>query len=160
MTYRTIRGQNVLTVLYTKAQDEKQLRMFFCPYTKNITTQYQGDISAIYPGFDSTETPQVMIRPQRMDYGYNIQYSFREVEKHGDEVQFWIQDQYFQNIPVKTYYCFNCQAPQLYFSDDKVVGYQNKSEILSGSSYLCINPLCRTHFMFLGIVKIQSIHDV
>lgn len=160
MTYRTVEGQNVLTVLFAKAHDPKQMKMFFCPYTKNITTQYQGDVVSIQPGYDSTETPYVMIRPQRMEYGNNIQYSFRAVDKQDEVVKFWIQDQYFQNVPVKTYYCYNCQAPQLYFTDDRVVSYKNKADIPSGHSYSCDNPMCSTKLMYLGIVQIKSIHGV
>lgn len=158
MIQRTIEGQNVLTVLLTKAQDVMRMKMFFCPYTKNITTQYQGDVVSIQPGYDPQETPQVMIRPQRMEYGYNIQYSFREAHQRGDSVHFWIQDQYFQNIPVKTYYCYNCQGPQLYFSDDKAVSYHTKAEIQMGDSYECVN--CKTKMTYLGIVAIKNIHSV
>src|SRR3990167_1985851 len=97
-SYHSIVGKNVITVLLTKPHDSNQLRMFFDPYTRNITTQYQGEVSAILPGYDPNETPQVMIRPQRMEYGFNIQYSFREGKKQSDTVDFYIQDQYFQDV--------------------------------------------------------------
>ena len=156
--YKDIVGQNILTVLVTKPIDSEniQLKMFFDPYSKSHTMQYRGQVLAIYPGFDIEETPQFIIRPQRLDK--NIHYSFREVKTDGDVVDFWIQDQYFMDDPVKTYYCYNCQAPQLYFNKDKVVFFQSKADLKRGESYQCINPLCKENLKFMGIVQIKDVH--
>lgn len=156
---KTIVGENVLTVLFSKPQENEEIkkRVFFCPYTKNITVTYQGKVNAIIPGYDPTDTPQVMIRPQRMPHGYNIQYTFKETNTAGENVDFWIQDQYFVEEAVKTYFCFNCQAPQLYFSRTKAVFFNTKADIKAGTSYNCSNPYCKQPLMFLGIVAIKEI---
>jgi len=156
---KEITGQNVLTVLLSKPEQARQLKMFFCPYTRNITTQYQGEVTAIFPGYDPDETPQVMIRPQRLQHSANIFYSFISSGQNGDGVDFWIQDQYFDDIPIKTYHCFNCQAPQLYFSNNKVVLFQNKSDIKKGESYICSNPFCKESLTYRGMVKIKPVNN-
>ena len=151
-------GKNVLTVLLSKAEESRRVKMFFCPYTRNITSQYQGEVQAIMPGFDPDENPQIIIRPQRLEHSANIQYSFKFVENEEVKgVDFWIQDQYFDNIPVKTYFCFNCQAPQLYFTKDKIVAFQSKADIEKGDSFSCVNPYCKQSLTFLGIVKINPV---
>lgn len=158
--YKTVAGQNALTVLLSRDEDKTRLRMFFCPYSKNVTTQYRGHVRAIYPSYDIDETPQVMIRPQRMEYGKNIQYSFMFTNTVSDTVDFYLQNQYFDPELVKQYYCYNCQAPNLYFSDDKVVMFQTKNTIHAGDSYDCVNPFCKQKYTYLGMVHIEKISAI
>lgn len=161
---KSIIGDNTLTVLVAKPEPEQSLnkRMFFCPYTKCITLTYQGQVKAIYPGSDPEETPQFVVRPQRIDYNYNINYSFRESQDREKTINFWIQDQYFRDEDVKLYHCFNCQAPQLYFTGNKAVRFPNKADIKKGESYQCSNPNCLESlpFTFMGIVAIRNVNAV
>lgn len=112
-----ITGVNVLTVMISNPSENDKLKRkaFFCPYTKNITFTYQGNVDSIQPGYDPDDTPQIFVYPQRMTYGMNINYTFKESKKNSDSIDFWIQDQYFNEVDVKTYHCSNCQAPSLYF---------------------------------------------
>ena len=156
----SIIGKNVLTVLLSSTDDVNRLKAFFCPYTQQITTTYQGEVQAILPGYNPEETPQVMIQPQRMKYHANINYSFRETYNKDASVSFWIQDQYFDENLVKTYYCFNCKNPQLLFSEDRVVLYKNKNELKNNQSFICDNINCKQSLNFLGIVKIKDVNYI
>lgn len=149
-----ITGKNVLTVLVSKPSEEEVLikKKFYDPYSKNIVLQYQGKVQAIYPGYDPLETPQFIVRPQRMTN--NIHYSFREAKDINTSVDFWLQDQYFADNVVNTYFCWACQAPSLYFSHDKAVHFNTKAEVTVGQPYDCINPFCKQSHTYLGIVKI------
>lgn len=150
---------NVLTVLYAKPSEKKK-KMFFCPYTKNITTNYVGTVKAILPGYDPDEDePQTMIRPQRMAYDMDIQYTFKIAGDTGNTVDFWIQDQYFMKDVIRTYHCYNCQAPNLYYAGNKTVMFNNKSDVKKGQAFNCINPLCKENFTYHGIVKITEVTD-
>ena len=151
----SVAGQNVLTVLLSSDEDTHRMRMFFDPYSRNITPQYQGKVAAILPSYDADETPQVMIRPQRMKYGINIQYSFRPTSTKSDTVDFYLQDQYFDYDTVKTYFCFHCQAQLLNFGKEKVVQYEAKNEIHAGDSFACINEFCKQKYTYLGMVQIH-----
>ena len=159
---KEVSGQNVLTVLLAKPYNPRQMKMFFCPYTQNITSQYQGEVLSIFPGFDPDDTPQVIVRPQRLGHSANIHYSFKfnDMSEDNSNVNFWLQDQYFDEIPVKTYFCFNCQAPQLYFSNQKVVLFQSKKDLNKGESFACVNPFCKQNLTFLGMVKINPVNSV
>jgi len=152
----SIVGVNVLTVLISKADEINKLKAFFCPYSRNMTQKYLGQVTAIYPGYDAEETPQFIVRPQR-EYR-NINYSFREASNIAETISFWIQDQYFNQEPVKTYYCINCQNPQLYFTDNKAVYYKNKAELKSGDNYICDN--CKESLTFMGIVAIRDVNNI
>lgn len=156
---KAIAGQNVLTVLLAEPEEKEYFKMFFCPYTKNRTAQYQGQVKALLPGFDPLEYPQVAILPHRMDHGYNLHYTFKETSQKSPTIDFWIQDQYFMDAAIKTYFCFNCQSPQLYFAGNKAVHYESKADIKRGESYKCTNPLCKekSTFTFLGIMKITEV---
>lgn len=153
----SITGVNVLTVLVSRPTDKLKRNAFFDPYTRNITTTYRGNVEAIFPGYDAEDVPQVMVYPQRMPYGMNINYTFKETETIGEGVDFWIQDQYFNDVAVKTYYCYNCQAPNLYFSESKVVHFSSKQDLDTGESFKCKNPHCEKDFTYLGMVKIEEV---
>ena len=153
--YKDVVGKNILTVLVSKPPIEEtiRLRMFFCPYNQNQITRYQGLVKVIYPGFDPEDTPQFIVKSVRVSD--NIQYSFKEgKEDESQTVNFWIQDQYFNDDNVRPYHCFNCQMPQLYFSGNKVVFKDTKADLKTGQSYECGNPMCRTNLTYLGIVRI------
>lgn len=158
--FNNLIGQNVLTVLVSKPQGETHLKAFFCPYTQSLTQQYLGQVTAIYPSYDPDEMPQFIVRPQRT--GENIHYSFRESASNNPTISFWIQDQYFNDAPVKTYHCFNCRNPQLYFTDNKVVLYKNKAEVKRNESYKCDNINCKEDFnvTFMGIVQIRDVNNI
>ena len=162
MNDHTITGVNVLTVFVSKPEKTEELKRkaFFDPYTRNITTTYRGNVEAIFPGFDAEDIPQVMVYPQRMPYGMNINYTFKETKDTGTTVDFWIQDQYFDETAVKTYHCYNCQAPSLYFSKSKVVHFNSKADLLPGDSFKCVNPYCKEDFTYLGMVTIQQVGQV
>lgn len=151
-----ITGKNCLTVLVSKPPEEETTtkRTFYCPYTKNITLQYQGVVQAIYPGYDPNEVPQFIIKPQRSTQEQNVHYSFRETSQVNLSVDFYLQDQYFADDVVNTYYCYNCQAPNLYFGHDKVVHFNTKAEVKKSEAYQCINPMCLQSYNYLGMVKI------
>ena len=152
---RSIVGENVLTILLAGTQ-EQGVKMFFCPYTQNKTLQYQGEVKAILPGFDAEESPQVILKPQRTPE--NIHYTFTDVPQDASNtVDFWIQDQYFIDTHIKTYFCFNCQISQLYFSSNKVVHFDSKAEVQRGERYTCRNPNCKQGLIYQGIVKIQQV---
>jgi len=157
--FKSIVGQNALTVMFTKPSvgEELQQKMFFDPYSRNPTTQYQGTVVAILPGYDATDSPQIMIRPQRT--AKNIHYIFKESEQESKTVDFWIQDQYFVDDVIKPYHCFNCQMFQLYFSGNKVVFHDTKADVKPGQSYNCQNPMCSMSLTFLGIVKILELQS-
>lgn len=157
MNKDSIVGHNVLTVLLAKNDNKDKLNMFFCPYTKNITTQYQGSVQTILPGFDPEGDPQIMVKPQRMEYKINIYYSFKNTDEEYIATNFWIQDQYFTNQIVKTYFCYNCQAPSIYFSNDNVVHFNNKSNVEKEKIFECANPNCKKKMRYLGIVKIKEV---
>ena len=157
MTKNTIVGHNVLTVLLAKASDNNHLNMFFCPYTKNITTQYQGSVETILPGFNPDADPQIMVKPQRMEYNMNIYYSFKETDKKYEATNFWIQDQYFRDAEVKQYFCYNCQAPSIYFTSDRAVHFNTKADVEKDKVFECANKNCRKKFRYLGIVAIQKV---
>ena len=155
--YKDIIGKNVLTVLVSKPPIEEtiRLRMFFCPYNQNQIMRYQGLVKVIYPGFDPEDTPQFIVKSVRVSD--NIQYSFKEgKEDESQSVNFWIQDQYFNDDNVRTYHCYNCQMTNLYFSGDKVIHYQSKADAKKGESFLCGNPMCKQVFTYLGMVRILS----
>jgi len=160
MKEHTIIGTNVLTVLLSKTDEINKLKAFFCPYTQSITSTYQGEIKAILPGYNPEETPQVMIQPQRMKYHMNIHYSFRETADTGNTINFWIQDAYFEETPIRTYFCCICQFPQLYFSKNKVVFYENKADVSKGQEYTCGNPHCKESYTYLGIVQITDVNSI
>ena len=162
MNDHTITGVNVLTVFISKPTSEDKLKRkaFFDPYTKNITTTYRGNVEAIFPGYDAEDIPQVIIYPQRMPYKMNINYTFKETKDIGTTVDFWIQDQVFNDIAVKTYFCYNCQAPSLYFSKSKVVHFNSKADLLPGDSFKCINPYCKEDFTYLGLVRIEAVNAI
>jgi hypothetical protein len=151
--------RNALTVLLA-TEKPTPLKMFFCPYTTSLTSNYKGQVSAILPGYDPEESPFVMVHPQRMKYGHDISYVFRETHEMGKTVDFWIQDQYFMEEVIRTYHCFNCQAPNLYFTGNKTVMFSDKSDVQKGQSFTCRNPICKTNmpvtFTYHGIVKITE----
>lgn len=147
-----IRGTNALTVFFTKDKDVNKTKLFFCPYRKNITGKYQGKISEIQPGFNPENSPQFFVRPQRQKHEDNISYIFTPTTNSHDSIYFWIQDQYFNDTPVKTYFCVNCQAPQLYFDDKKAVMYESKAKLEKTKTYKCDN--CKEKFTYMGIVQI------
>lgn len=153
---QSIIGKNILTVLVSKPLPEEihEKKVFFCPYTKNITLQYQGQVQAIYPSYDPDETPQFIIHPQRT--AGNINYSFRATSQNNSSVDFWIQS-YPADDMIKPYHCFNCQAQSLYFNKDKVVHFQSKAEVKKGDRYSCVNPFCKKNQTFLGVVYILDI---
>lgn len=152
---KSLAGNNVLTVLLSKSDDKYQTKAFFCPYTQNITVTYQGEVKAIMPGFDPEESPQVMIKPLRTAYTENIHYTFVNTFATKEKItDFWIQDQYFMDLPIKTYFCFNCHVEQLYFSSNKVVHFDSKADIKKGERFTCRNPLCKQQLAYQGIVKI------
>jgi hypothetical protein len=147
--------------MVAKPHDEDiRKRMFFCPYTGNKTMAYRGIVKAIFPGYDAQET-QFYSRPQRTPE--NINYSFLKTDEQGSSVSFWIQDQYFMKDVIRTYKCFNCQAPQLYYAGNKTVMFSNKKDIKPGDSYNCANPLCelkdKDSLTFLGIMKIAPVAE-
>ena len=145
-------GKNALTVFLSESTDNN-LKMFFCPYTRNNVVQYTGSVEIIYPGYDSIKKPNVIIRPQKLSQ--NINYIFTNTrDREVDYASFWIQYRTFDVENIHTYHCFNCQAPQLYFSDNKVVKYDNKSEVKHESEYLCSN--CKRRFKYMGMVSIGS----
>ena len=150
---RTVRGTNALTVLVSPSDNKLQTRMFFCPYRKNIVLKYQGEVNSIQPGFNPVINPQFFIRPQRQAYEDKIDYVFVSTPTKDPTSMFWIQDQYFDTKEIRTYYCYNCQAPQLYFDDHKAVSYKTKVELKQNTTYLCDN--CKQSLTYMGIVKIR-----
>ena len=153
---QTIIGKNILTVLVSKPPLEEihRKKVFFCPYSKSITLQYQGQVQAIYPSYDPDETPQFIVHPQRT--ADNINYSFRATPQNNSSVDFWIQSYPVDDV-IKPYHCFNCQMFQLYFSGNKVVFHDTKADVKPGQSYNCQNPMCKINLTFLGVVKILDI---
>lgn len=150
---KTIRGTNALTVLVSSSTVRLQTKMFFCPYRKNIVLKYQGNVISIQPGYDPEITPQFYVRPQRQSRQDNINYIFTPTKIEEDSVLFWIQDQYFDTKDVRTYNCYNCQAPQLYFDERKAVNYKTKVELEPNTRYKCSN--CSESLTYMGIVKIK-----
>lgn len=153
---KTVHGTNALTVLVAPSEEKVKLRtkIFFCPYRKNIVLKYTGEVDSIRPGYDPTVNPQFFIRPQRQVYHDNINYIFNTVEsEEEDHGLFWIQDQYFDDEAIRSYYCYNCQAPQLSFGGQKVVDYKTKKELKQNTTYLCDN--CKQSLTYMGIVKIE-----
>ena len=150
-------GKNALTVFLSESKDEG-LKMFFCPYTRNNVVQYTGNVEIIYPGYDVGARPNVIIRPQKL--AGNIHYVFTNTkDREVDEVSFWIQYRTFDVDGVRTYYCHNCQAPQLYFSQDKAVRHDNKSDVRSEDEFVCPNPNCGEKFKYMGLVSV-SLPDI
>ena len=149
---KSIIGKNALTVFLSDS-NENDLKMFFCPYTRSNVVQYTGDVEAIHPGYDSDVTPNVIIRPQKLVK--NIHYIFTATkDKANDLVPFYVQYRTFDESMVQVYYCYNCQAPQLYFDDKKAVLFGNKSELKNGDEYVCPNPNCRKKLKYMGTVEI------
>jgi len=147
---KSLIGKNALTVLLTESIDES-LKMFFCPYTRNNVSQYIGNVEVIFPGYDTNQNPSVITRPQRL--AKNINYVFTNTKgKQSDSTSFWIQYRLFDEAILQVYYCSNCQAPQLYYSDTKVVNHCNKSELKHGDEYVC--PNCKNKFKYMGTVNI------
>lgn len=146
-------NQNILTVLMAKYQNAP-IKMFFCPYTKNPTLKYRGSVKAILPGCDPQEPFLMIIHPRRTHE--NINYFFVETEQQSETVDFYIQDQYFVEQVIRTYHCYNCQAPNLYFAGNKTVMFSNKSDVKKGQSFNCINPLCKKNYTYHGIVKLET----
>ncbi len=155
----SIIGENVLTVLYSKPPEGEELhrKMFFCPYTKNITVPYQGKVQAIEPGYDPEDTPQIFVLPAGLNKATKIRYTFRKTNLDGESVDFYIQDHYFKHVAVQPYHCYNCQAPNLYFSENRAVHFRTKADVKHGESFECINPLCKTKFTYHGIVAIREV---
>jgi len=153
---RSLVGKNALTVFLSKSEDDG-LKMFFCPYTRNNVSQYLGNVEIIYPSYDTLRNPSVIIRPQKLSR--NIHYIFTETSDKTDSVSFWLQYRQFENTSLQSYYCHNCQAPQLYFSDEKAVNYKDKTELKDGDNYICSNPLCKQKLKYMGIVSI-SLPDI
>ena len=154
---------NILTVLYAKPVDTKR-RMFFCPYTKGLTVRYAGQVKAILPGTDPKDTQFVAAATHRLPYDQDIQYTWQPVQTESVGVDFWIQDQYFMKEVIRTYHCFNCQMPQLYFAGNKTVMYGNKSDVKVGDAIKCQNPTCELKkndipLTFMGIVKIAPVSE-
>ena len=150
---KSIVGKNALTVFLSESA-QNDLKMFFCPYTRSNVVQYTGDVEAIHPGYDSDITPNVIIRPQKL--AKNIHYIFTSTKDNPvDKIPFYIQYRTFDESMVQVYYCYNCQAPQLYFSNDKTVLFGNKSELKSGDEYICPNPNCRKKLLYMGTVAIE-----
>lgn len=152
---KTIRGTNALTVLVSASESKLKTKMFFCPYRRNIVLKYQGDVVSIQPGFNPELSPQFYVRPQRQEYSDNISYVFIPTRETGDSVLFWIQDQYFDTEDLRTYRCYNCQAPQLYYNDREAVDYKTKKTIKQNTNYLCDN--CKESLTYMGIVKIKKL---
>jgi hypothetical protein len=151
---KSLIGKNALTVFLSESKSDN-LNMFFCPYTRNNVVQYVGNVEVIYPSYDTVQQPNVIIRPQKLSK--NIHYIFTNTkDKPSDSTSFYIQHRTFDEPTVQVYYCYNCQAPQLYFSDDKVVKFDNKSDVKIGDEYVCSNPLCKTHLKYLGTVSISN----
>ena len=150
---KTVRGTNALTVLVAPSEDRLQTRMFFCPYRKNIVLKYQGEVASIRPGYNPEITPKFYVRPQRQARSDNINYIFTAILEGDDSTLFWIQDQYFDTKDVRTYNCYNCQAPQLYYDEHKAVDYGTKVELKPNTTYVC--PNCGARLTYMGIVKIK-----
>lgn len=144
--------KNALTVILSQS-DSDNLNMFFCPYTRSNVAQYHGLVSAIIPGYDKVQNPNVIIRPQKL--AENLHYVFLN-GKTKDITNFWIENNVLSNM-VKPYFCFNCQAPLLYFSNDKVVNYHTKKEVKSGEELVCHNPNCKCKTTFMGKVDVELI---
>lgn len=149
-----VRGTNALTVLVAPSEEIEKTKMFFCPYKKNIVLKYQGNVVSIQPGYNPKDSPMFFVRPQRQAYNDNINYIFRSAVKKDISTVFWIQDQYFDGDPIRTYHCHSCQAPQLYFDNRKAVDYNSKKELNANTEYLCNN--CRASMTFMGIVAIRE----
>ena len=155
MASRDIKGTNALTVLFSKDDHDQKTKMFFCPYRKSIVGAYTGKVVSIQPGYDPEDSPLFFVRPQRQSRQDNINYIFSTTKDEEDKVLFWIQDQYFDTEDVRVYNCFNCQAPQLYFDDEKAVDYKTRKDLATNTSYLCHN--CKITLSFMGIVKIKDL---
>ena len=151
---KDVRGTNALTVLFSSSETKGKTKLFFCPYRKNIVGKYQGSVVAIQPGYDPGQDPLFFVRPQRQEYKDNINYIFTKARKSSESVDFWIQDQYFDEKAVRVYHCFNCQAPQLYYDNSKAVEYKNKNELNANTPYVCDN--CKITLNFMGIVSIKE----
>lgn len=146
-------GKNALTVFLSESKDN-DLKMFFCPYTRNNVAQYVGKVESIYPSYDPLRNPQAILRPQKLSK--NLHYIFTHTKtRKGDSTSYWIQYRTFDEASLRTYYCHNCQAPHLYFSDNKVVKYGDKSEVKSGNEYICPNPLCKKKLKYMGLVTVS-----
>lgn len=145
-------GKNSLTVFLSISED-KNLKMFFCPYTQSNVVQYTGQVQVIYPSYDPDQCPNVIIRPQKLSR--NIHYVFSGTEDRDiDTTSFYIQNRLFESSPVSTYHCFNCQAPQLYFGQGKAVYYDSKRELKKAEDFVCPNPHCHAKLRYLGIVDV------
>ena len=158
-----ITGKNVITVLVSKPPEGETLtkKTFYDPYTRNITLQYQGTVQAIYPSYDPLEVPQFIVKPQRSTQEQNVHYSFRVTSQLNLSVDFYLQDQYFADDVVNTYFCYNCQAPNLYFGHNRVVHFNTKADVKKNEVYECINPMCKQSQTYLGMVKIlEANHDI
>ncbi len=143
-------GKNALTVFLSESS-HNDLNMFFCPYTQNNVAQYTGDVEIIYPGFDPLRNPQVILRPQRLSK--NIHYIFSGAKnKTAKRTTFWIQFRTFEEEKFRNYYCYNCQAPQLYYNDGKAVRAKDKIELNAGDHFACTN--CEKKFKYMGIVEV------
>lgn len=145
-------GKNALTVFIGESEVEN-LNMFFCPYTRNNVVQYTGEVEIIYPSFDANFEPKIIIRPQKLSK--NIHYVFATTtDKPSNLSSFYIQNREYTGDPIQVYYCYNCQAPQLYFSGNKTVLFNNKKEIKNGDEYIC--PNCKKKMKYLGTVSISN----
>ncbi len=153
---KDVKGTNALTVLVSPTEEKQKTKIFFCSYRRNIVLKYNGNVTAIQPGFDPNESPQFFVRPQRQNHSDNINYIFKPVEKIDKSTLFWIQWQYFDDDGVRKYYCYNCQAPQIYFDDQKAVDYKTQKELKTNTTYLCDN--CKISLTFMDIVKIMSVY--
>ena len=115
---------------------------------------YAGKVISIRPGYDPEKTPQFYVRPQRQAHGDNINYIFIDSKDKEDSVLFWIQDQYFDTKKVKTYHCYNCQAPQLLYNENYAALYRTREKIEKNTTYACDN--CKESLTYMGIVKIKE----
>ena len=153
---KDVKGTNALTVLFSPIEETKT-KMFFCPYRKNIVGKYIGQVVSIQPGYDPADSPLFFVWPQRQSFSDNIHYIFAGTQNKDNSTLFWVQWQYFDDSGVRTYHCFNCQAPQLYFDELKAVDYKTKKELKTNTPYLCDN--CKINLTFMDIVKITSIYE-
>ena len=102
---KDVKGTNALTVLVFPTEEKQKTKVFFCSYRRNIVLKYNGNVTAIQPGFDPNESPQFFVRPQRQNHSDNINYIFKPVEKIDKSTLFWIQWQYFDDDEERKYYC-------------------------------------------------------
>jgi len=149
---KSLFGKNALTVFLADSLSDN-LNMFFCPYTRNNVAQYVGSVEIIYPSYDTVQKPNIILRPQKLSK--NIHYTFFSTKDKESEVsEFYIQYRTFDDDPVQVYYCYNCQAPQLYFSENKVVDFKSKHELKKGDEFVC--PNCKKRLKYIDTVSISN----